>query len=407
MQNIVYYILIYIYRRSSQVNISPADQQESTSPAKERNLSMLDELINNPNARTAMENWQIDNASSVAPDKSFNRAWTANSTKTAEPDNSAENSRTDSTRSKTQQTSNDSKASSIESTSGSRLPSHLTKTPLMTDFIPTLSATIPKKRAIEIDNEDVEYINRYATTPKGKGKEPLQLNRNSEQVNKQSRVLSPEPRNMTLFQPKPTDKNPRTTKPPNIKQLCNTLNQSLIIDCNIEDIKAAYPYRKEILSESYRIRIQDYLAMNDYDQAGQITKLIKTSPGLEKHGLSFYTRGNPSVIDKHRHQICQLGVVKLKPLYINAIVSRLAKEHRIVCKKLFDRPVQIHLNHDDKLCPVLLGLKSKEQLVDDDLHGEKKITYSEVVDNIVVSNGFKIRWREGIYKRLKACLLPI
>lgn len=91
---------------------------------------MLDELINNPNARTAMENWQIDNASSVAPDKSVNRSWTANSFSTVKPDNSAKNSRTDSTRSETQQTSNNSKASSIESTSGSRLPYHLKKNSL-------------------------------------------------------------------------------------------------------------------------------------------------------------------------------------------------------------------------------------------------------------------------------------
>lgn len=191
------------------------------------------------------------------------------------------------------------------------------------------------------------------------------------------------------------NRNKTTTKPPNVQQLCNTLNQSLTIDCDLDDIKKTYPKRKEILSETYRIRIEDYLPMNDYGHAGQVTRLLETPIGLDKHGLSFYTRGNPSILDPHRHQIYQLGVVKLKALYINDIVNKLVKERSLVCKKMLDRPIQIRIHNQDRLCPVLLKLQSKESYVEDDMHGFKKTTYSEIVDNRIVNNGFRVRWRKG------------
>lgn len=422
-----------MHRPDSHVNIPPVIQQQSDSAVKDWNFLMVDELesdeelsnVNKPNKRTAMESWQIDNASSVTAD-STKKSWTVinivpPTTTVAPPKN--------------HHVADKSNVSSIEATSSSS-PPLLIQTPLITDFISTKSA-IPKKRAIEIDKDDDENSNRlkvHVAALKAQ-RTTLQLNENADQqvqnqphymtphaqpissLQAQQKHSTPEPRTMfpqppqvqpdltfqlptVQSQEKPQRNtalvsNGRTTKYTNVKQLCNTFNQSLTIDCNLEDIKSTYPHRKEILSESYRIRIQDYLTMNDYDQAGQITTLLKTPPGLEKHGLSFYTRGNPSVLDKHRHQIFQLGVIKLKPLYMDSIVNRLAKEHKIVCKKLFDRPVQIYLSYQDKLCPILFELKSKEQLVDDDLHGEKKITYSEVIDETVVSNGFKVRWRKG------------
>ncbi|KAI8095388.1 hypothetical protein BDF21DRAFT_5333 [Thamnidium elegans] len=191
------------------------------------------------------------------------------------------------------------------------------------------------------------------------------------------------------------NRNKTTAKAPNIQQLCNTFNQSLTIDCDLDDIKKTYPKRKEILSETYRIRIEDYLTMNDYGHAGQVTRLLETPVGLDKHGLSFYTRGNPSILDQHRHQIYQLGVVKLKEVYINDIVNKLVKERPLVCKKLFERPIQIRIHNQDRLCPILLRLKSKENYIEDDMHGSKKTTYSEIVDDNIVNNGFRIRWRKG------------
>lgn len=415
----------------------PTLQQESTSSTNDWNASMLDdpssELGNKENThkRTGMENWQIDNASSVVSDDNNDR--TASNNTTGEPHKNPKNTWTTINNGHTKTHPNVN--SDILNSASIGPSSHQSRTSMITDFMPT-SSLIPKKRAVE-DNATVASNVRDSTP---------QMNQSpNHQVHKQPRIHSPAPSNavlqtptvssmqtknaQTLLEthinlprstdtasrqkqpdlslrsstiqalkkphPKVTENNSRTLKAPNIQQLCNTFNQSMMVDCNIEDIKAAYPQRKEILSESYRIRIQDYMVMNDYDQTGQVTKLLKSPPGLEKHGLSFYTRGNPSIIDKHRHQICQLGVVKLKPLYINAIVSRLSKEYKLNCTKILDRPVQILFDPQDKLFPILLGLKSKEQLVDDDLHGQKKITYSEIVDETVVSNGFRVRWRKG------------
>ncbi|KAI9338421.1 hypothetical protein BD770DRAFT_400670 [Pilaira anomala] len=194
-------------------------------------------------------------------------------------------------------------------------------------------------------------------------------------------------------------KNSKTTassKPPSIQQLCNTLNQSLTIDCDFNDIKSNYPQRKEILSETYRIRVDDYLAMNDYGHTGQISRVVEKPIGLEKHGLSLYTRGNPSVLDRQRQQVYQIGVIQLKSVCLDGIVNRLMKEKKLVCKKNFERPVQTRMDLQDKLCPLLIRLKSKECYVEDDLHGSKKITYSEIVDDIIVNNGFRVRWRKDL-----------
>jgi DNA mismatch repair ATPase MutL len=105
------------------------------------------------------------------------------------------------------------------------------------------------------------------------------------------------------------------TTPPVTKNLCKSFNQTISINCNFEEIKSNYAQRKEILTETYHIRIDDYLTMNDYatSESNQITTLLKTPVGLDKHGLSFYTRGNSSTLDKCRHQIYQIGLVKLKP----------------------------------------------------------------------------------------------
>lgn len=111
--------------------------------------------------------------------------------------------------------------------------------------------------------------------------------------------------------------------PNNGANLCNTLNQAIRIDCSMEQIKSNYPLRKDILAETYRIRIHDYLTVNDYGpNKGQVTSLFKTPPNVfpaaggsgagGQDGLAFYTRGNPSTVDKCRHQIFELGVVRLK-----------------------------------------------------------------------------------------------
>lgn len=191
-------------------------------------------------------------------------------------------------------------------------------------------------------------------------------------------------------------KTPVFKSPVFTKQIKDTLNQTMTIDCNIQDIKATYTQRKEVLSETYRISIDEYLNANSYDHPGQITSLIKFPLGNNDH-LSFYTRGIPSTVDKHRHQIYQLGVVKSKSLAVHATLQRLIKEHTLVCKKSLERPVQIKMDHDDHLCPILISLKSKEQFVHDDLHGQQKITYSEITEETIVNNGFKVRWRKDLY----------
>ncbi|GAA5801706.1 hypothetical protein HPULCUR_007157 [Helicostylum pulchrum] len=287
---------------------------------------------------------------------------------------------------------------------------------------PQKTSVIPKKRPTEPDQREriTKYTKTYpavspelnantrADTPSIPSLPSLALPlppppKDTVPAVQSTTISSPKPRVSLPPQPKARrditsllNRNKTTTRPPNVQQLCNTLNQSLTIDCDLEDIKKTYPKRKEILSETYRIRIEDYLSMNDYGHAGQVTRLLEAPAGLDKHGLSFYTRGNPSVLDQHRHQIYQLGVVKLKALYINDIVNKLVKERPLVCKKTFDRPIQIKIHNQDRLCPVLFRLKTKESYVEDDMHGCQKTTYSEIVDYRIVNNGFRVRWRKDL-----------
>jgi hypothetical protein len=57
--------------------------------------------------------------------------------------------------------------------------------------------------------------------------------------------------------------------------------------------------------------------------------------------------------------------------------------------------VQIQLGASDPLFSTLLSLEGRESLIDDDLHGNKHVTFKEVTDERVVHNGFLVRWRKG------------
>lgn len=57
--------------------------------------------------------------------------------------------------------------------------------------------------------------------------------------------------------------------------------------------------------------------------------------------------------------------------------------------------MQIQISENDPLCSALITLDSREVVVDDDYHGHKKIAYYEIIEDCVVCNGFRVRWRKG------------
>jgi hypothetical protein len=62
---------------------------------------------------------------------------------------------------------------------------------------------------------------------------------------------------------------------------------------------------------------------------------------------------------------------------------------------------------EDSLCSILLALASKEVYIKDDLHGHKNVTYSDITDDRILSNGFKARWRKGMDLTLRQHSLNI
>ena len=114
-----------------------------------------------------------------------------------------------------------------------------------------------------------------------------------------------------------------------------TLNQSLVIPCDFNRIKANYPKFKKQHDKIHHVCIEDYLALNyQMSNNNSNAQLISTST-TATNGLSFYSRGGT-------HEI---GVVKLKTLCINTIYNQLWRDHKVICKKSLDRPVQIQFRY--------------------------------------------------------------
>lgn len=114
-----------------------------------------------------------------------------------------------------------------------------------------------------------------------------------------------------------------------------TLNQSLVIPCDFNRIKATYPKFKKQHDKIDRACIEDYLTLNhQMPDDNNNARLISTST-TTTNGLSFYSRGG----------VHELGVVKLKSLCINTIYNQLWRDHKIICKKILDRPVQIQFRY--------------------------------------------------------------
>lgn len=114
----------------------------------------------------------------------------------------------------------------------------------------------------------------------------------------------------------------------------STQNQSLVIQCDINQIKANYPEYKKQHDKTHLLNIADYLATHhetpDIDMNARLISTAATSKGL-----SFYSRGG----------VFELGVVKLKALGVNAIYNKLLKNHKVVCKRKLNRPVQIQFRY--------------------------------------------------------------
>ncbi|KAL9537541.1 hypothetical protein MBANPS3_011687 [Mucor bainieri] len=207
-------------------------------------------------------------------------------------------------------------------------------------------------------------------------KKPAQSNKGTHQLD----LLEAFKRKARIQQPNP----PITTAAaPAASSTASTLNQSCVVSCDINQIKANYPEFKKQHDKTHLLSIADYLATHhETPDIDMNARLISTT--ATHNGLSFYSRGG----------IFELGVVKLEALGVNAIYNQLLENHQVICKRKLDRPVQIQLQQDDPLCAALIALDTKEVVVDDDLHGNKEMAYFDIIEECVVNNGFNVRWRK-------------
>ncbi|KAI8883249.1 hypothetical protein K501DRAFT_249983 [Backusella circina FSU 941] len=170
-----------------------------------------------------------------------------------------------------------------------------------------------------------------------------------------------------------------------------TLNNSTLVNCDFDTIKRDYEANAERRTRYHHIRINDYLALNRTEQIDPIkhvTNLVK-HPELSERGLALYTRGVS--IDQ---PIYELGVLKIDELYSSTVYDALMKKHPLICKRSLERPVQLRIDINDPLYSVMILLKSKEQQIQDDLHGAVHQTYTVITDKRIVHNGFQARWRK-------------
>ncbi|CEP14772.1 hypothetical protein [Parasitella parasitica] len=164
----------------------------------------------------------------------------------------------------------------------------------------------------------------------------------------------------------------------------STLNKSFEIQCNFNEIKANYSHFKKQHDKTYQASVGEYLMVSCRQKSLNIEANARLISTTTINGLSFYSLGNAS----------ELGVVRLKAMNIDVIYNQLWKDHKIICKKTLDRPVQIQFREEDPLCAALLTLDTKEVVVEDDLHGNKQVPYYEIIEDCIVWNGFKARWRK-------------
>ncbi|CEG73722.1 hypothetical protein RMATCC62417_09050 [Rhizopus microsporus] len=180
---------------------------------------------------------------------------------------------------------------------------------------------------------------------------------------------------------------PAVEHPTTPKRNKSTLNEAMAIDVDINMIRSNYAKRKEQLAKTYHIRIEDYVMM-------QLDGIPFTQFINYSDQFTFFIKGIRPTDDQRIHKLTQLGLLKMKDIQTHCIMNKLIREHKLICKTKLSRPVQIQLGTSDPLFSTLLLLEGRERLIDDDLHGNKHITFKEVTDERVVHNGFLVRWRK-------------
>ncbi|KAI8087671.1 uncharacterized protein B0P05DRAFT_635392 [Gilbertella persicaria] len=157
----------------------------------------------------------------------------------------------------------------------------------------------------------------------------------------------------------------------------------------LQDIQHTFHRTKTRFDKTHRIKIEDYLKYHT-----TLDTQVHVHPHLDVQGkqLTFYT-----VNDVHQH-IVELGLFKSQDIYINDRMKQLLVDHKVICKKLLSRPVQFQLSKQDPLYDIIFSIESKESVVKNDLHGHTNIVYHDMVDEAILFNGFRARWRKGKYK---------
>ncbi|KAG1031395.1 hypothetical protein G6F26_000033 [Rhizopus arrhizus] len=166
----------------------------------------------------------------------------------------------------------------------------------------------------------------------------------------------------------------------------STWNKVATIEVDMDSIRSNYAQRKEQMAKTYRMRIEDYIAI---ELAGEpFTRFITHSDQL-----IFFIKGIHPAEDERIHKVNQIGVLKYKDIQDYWIKNQFMSEPLISQTKL-NRPVQVQFSTKDPLCSSLLSLTCRERLVKDDCHGQRDVTFKEITDERVTHNGFQVRWRK-------------
>ncbi|KAI9261761.1 hypothetical protein BY458DRAFT_515851 [Sporodiniella umbellata] len=174
------------------------------------------------------------------------------------------------------------------------------------------------------------------------------------------------------------------------ESLINTQNECATIEVDKDAIYRNYTRRKERINQMYRIPIEDYLAI---ELEG--SEFVQFLP--HDNLWIFFIKGIRPMEDESVHKVKQIGILNKKEIQKHLAIKSLVKSYELKPRSTLKRPVQVQFKMTDPLCAKLISLENREMQVADDGHGNINTSFHEIMDNRVLQNGFRVRWRKELH----------
>ncbi|KAI8967089.1 hypothetical protein BDF20DRAFT_250592 [Mycotypha africana] len=210
--------------------------------------------------------------------------------------------------------------------------------------------------------------------------------------------------------------------PSNHRRECfhDTLHCQKIVCVDTEHIKVSFKLRHSSpQSQTCRLSVREYfncIATRQQEDANDdnkvtVTKFLSLPTRWTTVDRTLWIQKKPSkawrlyittTCDSYPPFCLEIGWVHWEQLNVCRIWQQMIEKHAFIPKKPLDRMVQIVIKEEEVdasssllLAPVLMSLEKKPIHVKKDRHGATEVTFQEIINEDVVENGFRARWRKG------------